>query len=62
MNPLLMFREVESIAWQGSVPVEFVMEGDEVCPLFFANIYIYIYVSFHLFRVSLRVVGLGLLS
>eukprot|EP01084_Bolivina_argentea_P276372 471568_1 len=28
-----MLKEVESIAWQGSVPVEFVMKGDEVTTL-----------------------------
>ncbi len=55
-----MLKEVESIAWQGSVPVEFVMKGDEVYYLFFAKPNIYI--SFNLFsvRVGVRITGLWL--
>ncbi len=50
-----MIREVESIAWQGSVPVEFAMEGDEVNSFFPPT---YTYVSFNL---SLAVtLGIGL--
>ncbi len=45
-----MLREVQSIAWKGSVPVEFIMEGDEVCSL----VHQYIYISLNLFRVSIR--------